>query len=155
MKIQEVTTLNDIQKTAVVLLWNQEYPIEVHYQNKLEFDQYLNSLSSVQHFLLYTEREELKGWAITFSRDKELWFALIIDRTIQGMGHGRLLLSRLKKSNTVLNGWVVDQNHYKKADGTIYQSPLPFYLKNGFKLLPSESIEMKISAVKIRWARTT
>lgn len=153
MKIQEASTLSNIQKTSVTALWNKEYPIQVHYQNEGEFDEYLNRLSDVKHFLLYTEANKLQGWAITFSRDDEVWFALIIDSDIQAMGYGRLLLSELKKSNTVLNGWVVDQDRYKKSDDTIYQSPLPFYLKNGFELLASESIDQKISAVKVRWAR--
>ncbi|OEK01508.1 hypothetical protein BFP97_08225 [Roseivirga sp. 4D4] len=154
MKIQEVSTLSDSQKTAIVALWNQEYPIQVHYQNESEFDQYLNNLSDIKHFLLYPEANKLRGWAITFLRDNERWFAIIIDTEIHSRGYGRSLLSKLKKDNTVLNGWVVNENQYKKSDGTVYQSPLPFYLKNGFELLPSESIDKKISAIKIRWTQS-
>ncbi len=153
MKIREVSTLSNIQKSAVVALWNQEYPIQVHYQNEYEFDEYLNDLSDVKHFLLCTDSNKLLGWAITFLRDDERWFAIIIDTDIQARGYGRSLLSELKKTNTVLNGWVVDENRYKKSDGTVYQSPLPFYFKNGFELLPSQSIDKKIMAVKIRWTR--
>ena len=62
------------------------------------------------------------------------------------------MLDKLKKHETVLNGWVIDHHDDLKKNGQFYQSPLKFYEKCDFKIMTSERIELpKISAVKITW----
>ncbi|WP_143960222.1 hypothetical protein [Litoribacter populi] len=42
----------------------------------------------------------------------------------------------------------------RRRNGEIYISPLSFYLKNGFTVLPEESLESgRISAVKGSWLK--
>ena len=62
------------------------------------------------------------------------------------------MLKQAKRKESELNGWVIDHNLEKKKNGDYYRSPLNFYLKNGFRTLTTDRLELgKISAVKIKW----
>ena len=64
------------------------------------------------------------------------------------------MLNTLKNDENTLNGWVIDHNSDKKLNGNIYQSPLEFYIKNGFETLSETRLELEImSAVKIKWTK--
>lgn len=94
------------------------------------------------------------GWALTFERENEKWFAIILSEKIKGKGLGRKMLNELKKEEQVLNGWVIDHNNDKKKNGQQYISPLKFYEKCGFIILSDVRLELdKISAVKIKWMK--
>lgn len=85
-------------------------------------------------------------------REGEDWFAIILDHQIQGKGNGSLLINELKKNNSSLNGWVIDQENEAKHNKEFYKSPMPFYIKNGFTILTEIRIENeKMSGVKINW----
>ena len=59
---------------------------------------------------------------------------------------------RIKKNNTILSGWVIDQENEVKQNKDFYKSPIPFYIKNGFTISTDIRIENeKISDVKIKW----
>lgn len=65
-----------------------------------------------------------------------------------------LLNDALKNDLPEFYGWVVDSNAFMKNDGTPYISPLPFYTKLGFEVLPHKRIDNDmINAVKIRHRR--
>ena len=154
MEIVEKKVLSLEQKEVLCQLWNNEYPEKLSYKKTEEFDMYLNSLSNTKHYLLIVEANEIKGWAFTFLRDDEVWFAIIVDDQMQGKGKGSLLLDELKKGKNNLNGWVVDHENDSKQNGEAYTSPLLFYIKNGFTICNGTRIENeKISAVKINWNR--
>ena len=64
------------------------------------------------------------------------------------------MLDKLKENENTLNGWVIDHNSDKKLNGNFYQSPLEFYIKNGFETLSETRLELEImSAVKIKWTK--
>lgn len=85
-------------------------------------------------------------------REGEDWFAIILDSKIQGKGNGSLLINEIKKKNTSLNGWVIDNENEVKQNNEFYKSPMPFYIKQGFTILTETRIENeKMSAVKINW----
>lgn len=150
MKILKVEILKAKQKEGIVTLWNEEYPEQLQYKGIGDFDLYLQDLEKPKHYLLTDPKGALKGWAFTFDRDNERWFAIIIDSTEQSKGYGSKLLSELKKDNRSLNGWVTDTEGYLKSNGTPYVSPLPFYLKNGFDVLEDVRLQAtELSAVKI------
>jgi len=152
--IKETTYLCVKQKEAILDLWNSEYPAQLKYNSLAEFENYLDGLSDKRHLLLITDAGEIAGWALNFLRNSEQWFAIILNRKIQRQGFGARLLDELKKNNTALNGWVVDHNNSPKSDGTVYPSPLAFYLKNGFTMQQDIRIKNeKLSAVKIEWRR--
>lgn len=152
LQILQTNELNDQEKRQVLELWNSEYTEKLHYNNLNEFEIYLEGLSHLTHFLLTNEEKLILGWASTFERDNEKWFAIILSERIKGKGLGQKLLNELKKVNKVLNGWVIDHNNSKKRNGQLYVSPLNFYKKCGFEIIHEERLELdKISAVKIKW----
>ncbi|CAN1492276.1 hypothetical protein MCETHM1_00231 [Flavobacteriaceae bacterium] len=154
MKIIQTTLLTSDQKQTLFELWNSEYPKKICYAALSEFENYLDNLSELKHYLLLNERNQLKGWAFTFVREEENWFGIILNSEIQSKGLGSLLLNELKKANSVLNGWATDHQNDFKQNKEPYLSPLGFYTKNGFLVNPITRMDNeKISAVKIRWKR--
>lgn len=154
MKIIKQTELNDKQKEQIFELWNNEYPEKLAYNSIEKFENYLNKLTEQKHYLLLDENNEISGWATTFTRESEKWFAIIISEKLHGKGIGTKILNKLKNDENTLNGWVIDHNLDKKSDGNIYQSPLGFYQKNGFEILSQIRLELEImSAVKIKWTK--
>jgi len=135
-------------------LWNNEYPENLSYKTTLEFDKYLENLTNQSHILLVDIDGKIKGWYFDFIRENEKWFALILDAKLQGKGLGRKMLNLAKEKESELSGWVIDGSNDKKQNGEFYESPLSFYLKNGFELLVKNRLENeKVSAVKIKWEK--
>lgn len=151
-EIQQTTELTEKIKKQVFDLWNSEYPEKLAYINLNEFENYLNSLKNLTNYVLTSGNDEVFGWALTFDRENEKWFAIILSETIKGKGLGRKMLDRIKINEPILNGWVTDHSGYKKKNGQPYISPLKFYEKCGFEILNDVRLELdKISAVKIKW----
>lgn len=154
MKLVKRIELNDNQKEQIFKLWNNEYPEKIAYNSLDDFRNYLNNLTEQSHYLLMDGEKETIGWATTFTRDNERWFAIIISERFHGKGIGRKMLNKLKEDEKSLNAWVIDHNTDEKLDGNIYKSPLEFYIKNGFKIMSETRLELEImSAVKIKWMK--
>lgn len=154
MRIIEKDVLTLEQKDSLMQLWNREYPARLHLNTIEDFELYLNGLANTKHYLLLNDYDKIIGWTFTFLRENENWFAIILDSQIQGKGNGSLLISELKKHNTILNGWVTDHENEVKQNGDSYKSPMPFYIKNGFTIIAERRLENeKMLAVKINWKR--
>lgn len=154
MKIINNHQLNQEQKEQILQLWNNEYPEKLAYKSIDEFENYLEKLNEVNHFLLLNDDEKIQGWAITFERENETWFAIILSENLHGKGWGTKVLNELKQHKNELNGWVIDNNNDKKLNGNFYKSPLEFYIKNEFEVLSEIRLELEImSAVKIKWKK--
>lgn len=152
MKIVEKEILSEEEKEVLRELWNEEYPARLNCKTMQDFELYLNGLSNTKHYLLFDALDKISGWAFTFLREDENWFAIILNHQIQGKGNGTLLMNELKKNNTSLNGWVVDHENEVKQNAAHYKSPMPFYIKNDFTILTEIRIENeKMSGVKINW----
>ena len=154
MNIIQTTVLTLQQEKSLFELWNSEYPERICYNELSDFQDYLDELLSIKHYLLVDGLKQFLGWGFTFEREGEDWFGIIIDSEMQGKGFGIILLDELKKNNSVLNGWVIDHQNDVKRNKECYLSPLGFYTKQGF--IVNENIRLendKISAVKIRWER--
>ena len=152
MKIIREKILNAGDKEVVFNLWNIEYPVNLSFATMAEMDSYLNTLSDLTFYLLKNETNQIEGWAMTFGREQEKWFAITISHEVQGQGKGRYLLDKLKSENDILNGWVIDHENYYKNDGQKYKSPLLFYKKNDFQIFPEYRLDIPIlSAIKISW----
>jgi GNAT superfamily N-acetyltransferase len=146
-------SLNQRQKVAVFSLWNSQYPETLAFAHVSELEAYLVILKEQKHYLL-AEGEKFYGWAFTFIREDEKWFAIILEEAYQRRGIGKAMLRRLQEDEPCLNGWVIDREGHRRMDGNIYRSPLDFYLKNQFTLQSACRLETdKISAVKISWQR--
>lgn len=153
MKIIKQTELSIKDKKQVFELWNNEYPEKLVYQTVGDFEKYLNNLTQKMHYLLLNEKSKIDGWAITFMRENEKWFAIIISGKLHGKGIGTMMLNHIKDDEDTLNGWVIDHNNDKKSNGDFYKSPVKFYLKNDFKIISETKLELEImSAVKIKWS---
>ena len=152
MEMIETKDLTEGQKRKVLDLWNQEYPERLKYADLGEFNEYLENLTHKKHYLLTNPENGIDGWVFLFERENEIWFAIILDCRIQGQGIGTKLLKKIQANEDKLNGWVIDKSSDRKCDGQIYKSPLNFYLKNNFSIIPEQRLETdKISAVKIVW----
>lgn len=146
--------LSDSEKLEIFELWNNEYPKKLSYKSIREFDEYLKNLTQQSHILLIDSNGKIKGWYFDFIRDNEKWFAIILDSNIHGKRLGTRILELAKQKENELNGWVIDHNREQKKNGESYNSPLNFYLKNGFKIMINNRLELdKISAVKIKWKK--
>lgn len=153
MQIIETQLLDDRQKMALLHLWNNEYPVQIAYHGIADLQAYLDKLEAPVHYLA-ARGEYIAGWACTFDRDGERWFAIIVDGGAQGAGIGTLLLRYLQSMETALNGWAADHERDIKANGDTYRSPLEFYRKMGFMIMENARLETdKLSLVKIKWIR--
>ncbi|MEP6802898.1 MAG: hypothetical protein ABI892_00140 [Flavobacterium sp.] len=132
MKIVHKDILSAEEKEVLRELWNNEYPAKLHLKAIEDFELYLNGLSNTIHYLLLDDSNKINGWAFTFLRENENWFAIILNNKIQGKGNGSLLINQLKKNNDSLNGWVIDRENELKQNNEFYKSPMPFYIKNSF-----------------------
>ena len=154
MKFIAIKILNSEEKEAVFKLWNKEYPKSLNYLKIEELESYLSGLSELYHVLVKDELDNIIGWYSDFKRDNEIWFAMILDNSIQGKGIGTKLLTAAKERNKNLSGWVIDRQENLKSDGSFYLSPLAFYLKNDFVIEKETRLELPhISAVKIKWVK--
>lgn len=152
LTIISTSTLNEQTKVQVIELWNHEYPEKLSYKSLSELDAYLDNLSNLTHYLLMDVHHQIQGWAWTFDRAHEKWFAIILSEKVKGRGYGRRMLDVLKQTEPILNGWVIDHDNDLKKNGQPYQSPLKFYEKCGFEIQSEERLELdNISAVKIKW----
>lgn len=155
MKYTFHKTLNNLQKQAVLKLWNQVYPVELGHKSLEEFEtKFFKTINKEWHILLLDNKNNIKGWLVVFNRENERWFAILLNQAIHGNGYGSKLLDLAKENEQKLNGWVIDHNKAVKSDGTFYMSPIAFYLKNDFKILSDIRLELDIiSAVKINWQK--
>jgi len=78
LEIIKTTRLNLEAKRQVFYLWNSEYPEKLTYNSLTEFDSYLLNLSNLTHYLLTNKEHLILGWALTFERLYEKWFAIIL-----------------------------------------------------------------------------
>lgn len=152
MKFLHINQLNDRHKSQVRALWNKEYPVNILHPTQADFDNYLNKLMDQRHILFENEKGVIKGWYVDFIREKERWFAMIVDTELQGKGYGRALLTKGKEYNVALSGWVVINSTYLRKDGKPYQSPLEFYKKMGFQVFPEVRLKSDVlETIKIKW----
>lgn len=154
MNIITSTQLSSTQKEAIRNIWNAEYPTSLQYSTLIDFDNFLNKQTDHKHILATNPEGKICGWFFSFTRDEENWFSILIDQSEQGQGLGSHLLNKAKETSTELNGWVIDNNHTVKSDGTLYKSPIDFYIKHNFVVLHDIRLEIEVmSAVKIKWKK--
>ncbi|UGU15998.1 GNAT family N-acetyltransferase [Sinomicrobium kalidii] len=155
MEFAEKKALTQRQKQEILDLWNREYPKDLSLADVKAFEDYLDSLADKRHLLLLDENGSVKGWLIDFVRDEERCFAMLLNPDQQGKGLGSRLLTLAKERNSELNGWVVDNSEELKENGEKYRSPIGFYEKNGFSVLPGVSSKKNnINGIRVHWSTT-
>ena len=152
MKVIQKRIFSLKEKEILWQLRNNEYPVQFGHETLHDFEKYVNEIAGIKNYVLVDDENEIQGWAYTFFRDNEIWFAIMLNYHFQGKGYGKILLEELKKNNTDLNGWVIDHENDRKRNHQKYISPLQFYIQNGFSVLENTRLENdKIAAVKINW----
>lgn len=148
--IQRSTQLNQLQVDQIHRLWNDEYPVNL----KDRLGTLLNETSNHRHFYLINNENNIIAWSILFENEGQDRFSIIVSRKAKGQGLGKQLLNCMKAEVETLSGWVIEHENDRLASGENYQSPIAFYLKNGFEVLSNERLETPIiSSVKVKWSR--
>jgi GNAT superfamily N-acetyltransferase len=142
MKIHRSATLSAKQMAEVNALWNEEYPQKLTDR----FALLLLDTTLVIHYYVLNEQDEIIAWSVLFEKENDLRFSIIVSNKYQQKGLGSALLAEMKKEGRAFSGWVIDHDTDLKSDGTFYQSPLHFYLKNGFSL--DESCRLNNEMIK-------
>lgn len=147
---EKTESLTKQQLDFIFNIWNRAYPKQISYKSVTEFEAYLAKCESPIHFLCHDE-DSVLGWLCVFTRNEQRWFALIVDPDFQRQGLGEKLLSMAKSTESRLCGWIVDHDHYLKADGSVYVSPKYFYIKNGFTITEETFVTDLLTTTKIVW----
>jgi len=148
MEITQTTFLSDVQSEQINSLWNSEYPLKL----KDRFPILLEGTTWHNHFLIEDSNRVIIAWAVMFEHTNQIRFSIIVSKEHQGKGLGKLLLDHLKSAQNEFFGWVIDHNNDLKSNGENYISPLPFYLNQGFELVPDARIDNEmIQAVLVKW----
>jgi RimJ/RimL family protein N-acetyltransferase len=146
MEILKTKVLSKSQFQQIDQLWNEEYPVNL----KNRFGLLLDGVEQYHHYIMEYNNQVI-AWAVDFFKEAETRFSIIVAQEHQGKGFGSALLKRLSLDLGEFYGWVIDHNNDVKANGTYYQSPLNFYIQNGFEVLPENRIDTAmIKAVKIK-----
>ena len=154
LKLRKTKTLSLSEKHQIFDLWNNEYPRNLKYENFEQFKDYLKDLKDQNHILVLDENERIIGWYFDFIREEERWFAAILNSEFHGKKIGTSLMEMAKKERSKLNGWVITSNDYLKSNNNVYNSPVGFYVKNGFQIHEDIRLETgKINALKISWEK--
>jgi len=155
LKIIENTAPGEHTKTQLFELWNREYPEVLQFENFSQYNTYLSGLEKPTHFMIKTEENSIIGWFFCFERDHDNWFGLLVHHQFQNQGLGKTLIKKAQTKYSKLNAWIVKDNIYKMYNGKTYKSPLNFYLKYGFRVVPNKYRKTdKISTIKIQWKRS-
>lgn len=150
MEIIQTKTLSSVQCAQLNSLWNEEYPLKL----KDRFPILLESTTWHNHFLIEDSNRLIIAWAVMFEQSHQIRFSIIVSKDHQGKGLGKTLLDQMKLNHNEFYGWVIDHNNDLKLNGENYISPLPFYLKQGFEIIPDQLINSEmIQAVLVGWKK--
>jgi hypothetical protein len=123
MEFIKTTELSKAQRLAVLTLWNNEYPVKLSFAKLADFENYVDKLTHPSHILILNKQQQIIGWYFDFIRNKNKWFAILIESKSHNEGYGSLLLNIAKEIETELNGWVIDHNQDKKQDEVYTNHP--------------------------------
>lgn len=153
MNFTETEKLSNDEIAAIRRLWNDSYPSVIEHRTIEETISYVGALVKARHVIV-REANDVVAWFADFDRDQRRFFVMIVDKRFKRRGLGSQLLDFSKKENDHLYGWIVLNEEYKLIDGSHYSSPLSFYEKNGFIILPEVKSPTNIlDAVLIKWEK--
>ena len=147
-KTYTTLNLNETQFKDINELWNNEYPIKL----KDRFPLLLQDAICKNHYLIEDENKSVIAWAVVFEKDNQIRFSIIVSSKQKGKGLGTDLINLIKTDHPSFYGWVIDHNNDLKLNNEPYLSPLDFYMKQGFQIIPESRIDSEmIKAVLIKW----
>jgi hypothetical protein len=153
MQIEIISSLANSDQLHIYNIWNSVYPTQVVFVSKNDFKSYLDKANNQKHFIYRNDDTTIGGWLMTFTRNDDRYFVLLVSEKKKKNGIGTILIEEMKKSEDIIMGWVVELNTYIKSDGTLYHSPVDFYKRSGFIITDEKCEENNFSIVKIMWQR--
>lgn len=135
MKTVRQKSLSASDWQRVLAMWNVLYPVHVAKESAAKIHDNCDPASCV-HYCMYGQNGQLNAWLAVFDRANTRWFSILVDENAQGQGLGKALIAFAKTYEPVLSGWVVNTDAYLRANGEAYHSPLAFYEKLGFSVVP-------------------
>ncbi len=144
--------LSPEEKYQIFQIWCSEYPRQSVFNTYKKFDDYICAMVNPTHYLVKDTTKKVLGWLVTVDRDNSRWLVILVHSDTQKLGLGSLLLNEVKYVEPSISAWITPHNNYFKADGSIYRTPLPFYLKNGFQLTDETFEKDDFSGTKIIWS---
>jgi GNAT superfamily N-acetyltransferase len=146
--MRRTKVLTQQQAMQIDMLWNALYSVKL----KDRFSLLLQGVDNFMHYMIEDEAGNVQAWAVYFEKEDKIRFSILVSKAAQGKGLGRQLIDALKADLPEFYGWVTDHNNDLLSDGSTYISPLPFYLKQGFKVLDNVRLDTEmIQAVMIHW----
>lgn len=143
-----LSALHPEEFDRVNLLWNEGYPVQL--KDRLAL--FLEEADEQVHFLIRNPDDVIIAWSALVRKQSDWRFSLLVDKEFQGMGFGTRLLEEMKESKSAFTGWVIDHANDIIQDGSVYRSPLNFYLKHGMIADTNRRLETPlISAIEIKW----
>jgi GNAT superfamily N-acetyltransferase len=137
-------------KQQIFDIWNSVYPAQVTFPVLEKFEAYLSRAADSRNYLYFKDDNRVAGWLMTFTRDGQRNFVMLVSQDCQGRGIGRELLETLKQSESQLVvGWAVESESYLRRDGSPYRSPISFYRKNGFEITNQRQQQQDFEVAKI------
>jgi len=147
-KILKIKVLNPFQLEQIDQAWNDEYPLKL----TKRFGILLDGTDNHLYYLMEDLDNKVVAWGVMFEKEAEKRFSIIVFNKFKGFGYGRRIIDEFRKDHSTFYGWVIDHDNDVKSNGEKYISPMPFYLKLGFKVLRDQRIDTEIiSAVKISY----
>lgn len=147
-KMKKTKVLTQQQAQQIDILWNTLYSVKL----KDRFSLLLQGIDNFMHYIIEDEAGNVQAWAVYFEKDAPIRFSILVSKALQGNGLGKQLIDALKADLPEFYGWVTDHNNDLLSDGSFYISPMPFYLKQGFKVLDHVRLDTEmIKAVMIHW----
>ena len=131
ISIQRTSSISPQDLGRVLHWWNTEFPTAFQ-KDANQFEDWMNSLQNHLHYQLYID-DVFSAWAMTFDRDEERWFSILVPHQNHGIGLGKTLISELQSNESPICGWVITETELKTQDGRVYRGPLEFYKKLNFR----------------------
>jgi GNAT superfamily N-acetyltransferase len=153
MEIEISKTISNSDQSKIYHIWNVVYPTQVAFIKKNDFEAYLEKAGYKTHYIIRGNNYSVSGWLMTFNRDDERYFVLLVNENMQGNGIGTALINEMKKIENKIAGWIVESDSYFKSDGSLYHSPMSFYKNLGFTMTNEINNKNDFSTTKIIWKR--
>lgn len=153
MQLNKKRHLSIEEKRQIYTIWNAVYPKQSLFKTFELFDDYISKMVDPTHYLLTCDQDKIAAWLVTLTRDGSRWLVILIHWDFQKQGLGSRLLHEMKKDESCVSAWITPHNNYFKGDGSIYQTPISFYEKNGFQVTSETFVKDDFSGTKVIWQR--
>lgn len=132
--------------------WNAANPATSQFKTTEELVDTIKGLANQNHYLAINDAGII-GWAVTYDSRLGREFLILVDNNNQHKGIGSKIVRTMQATEQELNSWIIDHDAHLKSDGSVYYSPMMFYLKHGFMVIIDERHNhFGVEKTRISWA---